>query len=41
MQSVNGARFLDTTFLLTLIGSAGASTRATVIVHLKSIYASL
>ena len=41
MQSVNGANFLNTAFLSTFFGRTGASTHATDIVPLTSIYASL
>ena len=37
MQSVNGAQFLQTSFLRKRSGSAGASTRAIDIVPLTSI----
>ena len=40
MQLVNGTQFLNTSFLLALFGAA-AVARATVIVHLTNIYASL
>ena len=41
MQLVNGAHFLNTTFLPSLSGSVGVSTHTTVIVTLTSKYASL
>ena len=41
MQSVKGAQFLNTTFLPTFSGCAGASTRVIDIVPLTGIYASL
>ena len=41
MQPVNGAQFLNTTFLPTLSCSFSVSTCATVIVPLTSIYTSL
>ena len=41
MQSVNGARFLNTKFLPTICDCAGPAIRLTVIVPLTSIYASL
>ena len=41
MRSVNGANFLNTTFLSTFSGCTGASTHATDIVPLTRRYASL
>ena len=42
MQSVNGAQFVDITFLLVIFASASAAAvLLTVIFPLKSIYASL